>query len=154
MSDDEAQAGVATRYYAPDEADRLVPHVAAAFERIGHHRAMVRAIASELATLGVDLERPLPPHLRDDTIVAGHIGKALSEHRAITGELGTLAELGVEVKALDGLCDVRSWHEGRVVYLCWRVGEARFGHWHELEAGFAGRKPITEPGDFEGTLLN
>ena len=65
-----------------------------------------------------------------------------------------LLELGVEVKGLDGLVDVRSQYDDRVVYLCWREGEAAFLFWHELDGGFAGRYPITDPDLFEGTLLN
>jgi hypothetical protein len=28
------------------------------------------------------------------------------------------------------------------VYLCWRVREARIGHWHEIDEGYAGRRPL------------
>ena len=37
-------------------------------------------------------------------------------------------------------------HEGRLVFLCWRLGEDAVTHWHELDAGVAGRQPI--PADF------
>jgi hypothetical protein len=33
-------------------------------------------------------------------------------------------------------------HEGRPVFLCWRLGEERVGFWHEVESGFLGRKPL------------
>jgi len=26
--------------------------------------------------------------------------------------------------------------------LCWKLGEDDIGHWHGLEEGFAGRKPL------------
>jgi hypothetical protein len=33
--------------------------------------------------------------------------------------------------------------EGRVVLLCWQLGEGdQIGWWHEQEAGFAGRQPL------------
>jgi hypothetical protein len=62
---------------------------------------------------------------------------------ALAAELAALDELGVELKdpAL-GLIDFRSLRDGRVVYLCWRIGEPSIGYWHELDAGFASRKPI------------
>jgi hypothetical protein len=41
-----------------------------------------------------------------------------------------------------------------VVYLCWRFGEDRIGHWHELDGGFAGRRPLPADGDFVGDLLH
>lgn len=54
-----------------------------------------------------------------------------------------LSELGVEVKALDiGLVDFPGTLDGRDVSLCWRLGEHAVTHWHERDAGFAGRQPL------------
>jgi len=59
--------------------------------------------------------------------------------------LRQLEEWGVIVRDLDaGLCDFTTALEGREVYLCWVVGEERIAHWHEVDAGFAGRRPIDE----------
>ena len=57
--------------------------------------------------------------------------------------LREVTSLGCEVKDLEsGLIDFPSTHEGRNVYLCWRLGEDRVTHWHEVDAGFAGRQPV------------
>jgi hypothetical protein len=57
--------------------------------------------------------------------------------------VGELDELGVVVKDLDlGLLDFPALREGEEVELCWQVGEDAVAHWHPLEAGFRGRKPI------------
>src|SRR5262249_2131922 len=54
-----------------------------------------------------------------------------------------LEELGVELKDINrGLIDFRSMMDGREVYLCWLLGEEEVGHWHELDAGFAGRHSL------------
>lgn len=54
-----------------------------------------------------------------------------------------LAELGVEVRALDtGLVDFPGTLDGRDVYFCWMLGERAVTHWHERGAGFAGRQPL------------
>ena len=37
-----------------------------------------------------------------------------------------------------------SVEEGRIVLLCWKMGEQSITHWHSPEEGFAGRKPIDE----------
>ena len=51
--------------------------------------------------------------------------------------------LGIEVKdPFRGLIDFRAKRGRREVYLCWCLGEARIGHWHELDTGFPGRQPI------------
>ncbi len=58
-----------------------------------------------------------------------------------------LSEVGCLLKGFeDGLVDFYGVHEGRLVFLCWRLGEDAVTHWHELDAGVAGRQPI--PADF------
>lgn len=63
------------------------------------------------------------------------------------GELNRSIEaihgLGVQVKDLDsGLIDFPTLYRGREVLLCFRLGEPGIAHWHEVEAGFRGRRPI------------
>mgnify|MGYP001166475190 FL=1 len=41
-----------------------------------------------------------------------------------------------------GLIDFPSRRGTREVFLCWEKGEEDIGHWHELDAGFAGREPL------------
>jgi hypothetical protein len=55
-----------------------------------------------------------------------------------------LREVGCELKDYAmGLVDFLGRHQGRDVCLCWKLGEERIGYWHELNAGFAGRQPIS-----------
>jgi hypothetical protein len=59
--------------------------------------------------------------------------------------MGEIDAMGVQVKDLDiGLLDFPCEVDGQVVLLCWKLGEATITHWHGLNEGFAGRKPITE----------
>jgi hypothetical protein len=56
-----------------------------------------------------------------------------------------LHELGVEPKnGPEGLVDFRCLMDGRVVYLCWKYDEPEIRHWHELDAGFAGRQALPD----------
>ncbi len=67
--------------------------------------------------------------------------KALYEIGKITTELH---DLGVQLKDYSrGLIDFPSMRDGRVVLLCWQLGEDEIIEWwHELEAGFSGRQPL------------
>src|SRR5262245_53166840 len=114
------------RLFTPDEADTLVPHLEAAFRTISHHRGQLTAFVKELETHGVDLGESIAPELLAQPEIQQLVTRALEERGIIRSELAQLEALGVEVKALDGLCDVRSRHDGRVVYLCWRRGESGF----------------------------
>ena len=66
---------------------------------------------------------------------------ALTELRIQTGELEAL---GVQLKDFDrGLVDFPSLRDGRVVLLCWQLGEGdELEWWHDVDAGFAGRTPL------------
>ena len=57
---------------------------------------------------------------------------------------GQLEELGVQLKDYErGLIDFPAMRDGRVVLLCWQLGEGdQIEWWHDLEAGFAGRQPL------------
>ena len=57
--------------------------------------------------------------------------------------LGTFKEWGIELKDIDeGLVDFPHQRDGRIVFLCWKRGEARIEFWHDIDAGFAGRQPV------------
>ncbi|MGO9085644.1 MAG: DUF2203 domain-containing protein [Candidatus Sulfotelmatobacter sp.] len=59
--------------------------------------------------------------------------------------LAEIDSIGVQVKDLNiGLLDFPCQVEGRIVLLCWKLGEKSITHWHGTEEGFAGRKPIDE----------
>jgi hypothetical protein len=54
-----------------------------------------------------------------------------------------LQELGIEIKDFHvGLIDFPARIGKREIYLCWKLGEPEVAHWHELDAGFAGRRRI------------
>jgi len=63
--------------------------------------------------------------------------------QVIARALGELAEEGALVKDLDtGLCDFYALRGDRLVFLCWRLDEPELAHWHGIEEGFAGRRPL------------
>jgi hypothetical protein len=58
--------------------------------------------------------------------------------------LDELTEIGCELKDFQaGLVDFIGRHQGRDIYLCWKLGEETIGYFHELNAGFAGRMPVS-----------
>jgi hypothetical protein len=63
----------------------------------------------------------------------------------INGYLRELEEVGCVFKGFeDGLVDFYGRLDGRDIFWCWKQGEEKVGHWHELEAGFAGRQALPE----------
>ena len=109
--------------------ERIVRSIRRAYARVTSMREAARA-ASEGAQFGGGgmIEGP--------RYMAALVG--LAEH------VGELDALGVQLKDYEkGLIDFPHMREGRVVLLCWQLGEGdRLNWWHETEAGFAGRQPL------------
>lgn len=74
----------------------------------------------------------------------GEPGRVVSEaFLELRSALARLQEAEVVLRDLDkGLVDFPSMRDGREVYLCWLEEEAQITFWHDLEEGFAGRRPL------------
>ncbi len=61
----------------------------------------------------------------------------------IASYLSELEQIGCVFKGFDqGLVDFYGKLDDRDIFWCWKVGEEKIDHWHEIEAGFAGRQPV------------
>jgi hypothetical protein len=70
--------------------------------------------------------------------------RAKAEQR-VKDALAEIDSIGVQVKDLDiGLLDFPCEVEGQTILLCWKLGEKAITHWHGVQEGFAGRKPIDQ----------
>lgn len=119
-----------------EQANRTLPLVRRIVQDIVDHYAHWQDLMRSLDVLAAG---PAP-----DTASIDRLQRDIqSEARAIDGFVRELKELGVEMKGFDiGLVDFPGEIDGRPVYLCWRLGEDVVAHWHERDAGFAGRRPL------------
>jgi len=132
---------MAQRYFTPSEANELLVEVRPLAESLVQHRQGLRVAAERRARLtariagnGGDLDPQEPGELDE---------QFQRESHAVTQAAERLERLGVLVKDLDsGLVDFPALHEGEEVLLCWQVGEDEVAHWHGVDEGFAGRKPL------------
>ena len=70
--------------------------------------------------------------------------RAKAEQR-VKDALAEIDSIGVQVKDLDiGLLDFPCEVDGQTILLCWKLGEKNITHWHGVQEGFAGRKPIDQ----------
>lgn len=54
-----------------------------------------------------------------------------------------LSAIGADLKDYrTGLIDFVGTHQGREVYLCWKLGDESVQSWHELEESFSSRRPV------------
>lgn len=65
--------------------------------------------------------------------------------QAVLECLGRFEELGIQVKSIEpGLLDFPALLGNKEVLLCWKEGEEKITHYHDLSGGFAGRQPIPQ----------
>jgi hypothetical protein len=132
---------MARRYFTPSEANELLAEVRPLAESLVEHRQGMRLAAERRARLtariagnGGDLDPQEPGELDE---------QFQRESHAVTQAAERLERLGVLVKDLDtGLVDFPALHKGEELLLCWQLGEDEVAHWHGVDEGFAGRKPL------------
>jgi hypothetical protein len=134
--------------YTVDQANRTLPYVRRVVEDLvrdhGDWRRCIAAIDADRRGVA----RPDDPGAADDPLPAdpAALRRRAARHSAdVQAALGELAALGVECKGLDvGLVDFPAVVGGHPAYLCWRLGEPAVAWWHRPDAGFAGRRPLSE----------
>ena len=121
------------KYFSLDEARRAL--------------SLVRRIALDLQA--AYRERV---HLHERMNVPG--GRPMEELEALAAQFEELTDrmnhlmtelddIGVQLKdPAVALLDFPAMFEGREVLLCWKGGEETITHWHEVQGGFEGRKPV------------
>ena len=123
------------RHWTPEEANQLRPIVGATMRRL-------RAARQVLARDGFDTDFAL---LAESS--GGAWPDAERARAAIEVALGfeQLERLDIVVRDLErGLVDFPALMDGREVYLCWLLDEPQVTHWHGIESGFAGRRPLAD----------
>lgn len=121
-----------------------------AFGRMLQMKAQVRSVYARLETAGYAPggdEFDVAPEGAASGIV-NDLTTLRTLIDALRVEMHALNTAGCLVKDIDeGIVDWYAMHGGRDVLLCWKLGEKEIGFWHEPEAGFAGRRPISELGE-------
>ncbi len=124
------------KLFTIDEANALLPAVREILKKIQHSRRRLATFRKEAKLAAENAEQG-----------GGGIKEGVQYAEFLTGFTSDLAELealGIQMKDFDrGLIDFPSLREGRVVLLCWQLGEGdEVEWWHDVDAGFAGRTPL------------
>ena len=134
--------GEPTRIFTLDEANELVPTLELEFGRVARLRDELRSLVESLggADASVDILQngAVPPEGLE--VEARRLKQVADE---IAAAVERVTELGCLVKDLDlGLVDFYAMEGGQPILLCWQFGEPQVSHWHGVEEGFSGRRPI------------
>ncbi len=128
------------RLFTVDEANRALPLVRPIVrDLLAAYAAWVEAVGRFELAAAAD---PLVAGSESAGAEAARLEAAAHAAR-IDDYVEELRLLGGFFKGFDGgQVDFLSLRDDRPVYLCWRQGEDSVSHWHELDGGFIGRRPI------------
>lgn len=126
------------RLFSIAEVNELIPRLELIMERLQFRAVELR---QSLQALSEETGRP-----QSDLEVA-HLVQHWPEKQELIDELhgliGEIDRCGGQFKGLDlGLVDFPAEIEGDIALLCWQYGEKEVQHWHSLDDGFSGRKPL------------
>jgi len=135
---------MADRYFTFDEAQTLLPVLESLLRNAVESKQTIETVDSEFE----DLRQRIFVNGGTSVDIVTLARRRAEKDKAVQKAKDTLSEIdsiGVQVKDLDtGLLDFPCVVEDQVILLCWKMGEKGITHWHGMEEGFRGRKPIDE----------
>ena len=125
-------------YYAIDAANERVAELRPLLEKLRSDRDAVADSQQDLMSFrrsnGSD-EHAKELQARDQ--------KIRTLVRRMQRTVARIETWGITLRDIDtGLVDFPALANGRPIWLCWRLGEGDISWWHEMDEGFAGRRPL------------
>lgn len=140
---------MAPRVFTVEEANALLPHMREVLEDLRGLRSRIQKASDRLQVLdaiwGDDVRRPGNTD-HDEFLEQRHEIRELIDRLEETVQ-DEILDRGVRFPAgalEEGLLDFPTSYEGRWVYLCWRMDEPEILQWHEIHAGYRGRRDLTD----------
>jgi len=129
------------KYFTLEQANRALPLVKRIVADITQEYAKWREQVQQYELVAAGSRGDGPESPEQVTLRRGIDDSA----RHINGYVEELTQIGCVFKGFEeGLVDFYCQKDDRDIFLCWKHGEPEVSHWHELDAGFAGRQPIEE----------
>jgi hypothetical protein len=127
MSDDRDEE----RVFTVEEANAMLADLRPTLESMQRARRVVLASAERVR----------------GSVAGNGGGKSAGEYSDALELLGReterLSAQGILLRDIDtGLVDFPGERDGQPVFLCWKLGEDEVGHWHPIDTGFSGRRPL------------
>src|SRR4051812_15210307 len=127
-----------------DEAQSLLPLLDSLLKRAIEGKRAAQEVEQRIAELGRRIY--LSGGMRVDVAAVAKERAEMDGHLLRVREsISEIDSIGVQVKDMEnGLLDFPCKVDDQLVLLCWRMGESAIEHWHTMEDGFKGRKPLDE----------
>lgn len=129
------------RYFGIDEANERLADVAPLLKQLKADRDRVAELQPEIergqkSNGSAEHAEQLARNQQELRLAVRRMHQAVNQ----------IDEWGVTLRDINtGLIDFPALAMGRPIWLCWRLGEGdTIGWWHEVNAGFDSRQPLTE----------
>lgn len=115
------------KYFTPAEAKRTLP--------------LVKKIVADILSTAREIKL-LAEIYEDDIYQNPNFNKLINQLNSFLKELEEIGCFFKDVNFFIGLVDFPSIINNKEVYLCWRSDEEEILYYHEIDAGYQGRKLI------------
>lgn len=128
------------KLFTLEEANKLIPRLTDLIQKLRQERERILALEVEIDTLELITQK-------DESGAAPPLNSKVEEYTKIVHDfyhwVDEVHSYGCFLKDIDlGLVDFYTLYKGRVVYLCWRLGDPQVAYWHEVGRGYLSRQPI------------
>lgn len=141
------------RVFTISEVNALIPDLSQLVGDQLREQSEIEHGLAEMTRLSGSAPASLKP-ARDDSKEVSKLKRELKQRieRYEAGWARVQTMGGVIKDPQTGLVDFYGRVGEKLVWLCWRYGEDSLSHYHDLESGFAARRPLTP--DVRRDLLN
>lgn len=128
------------RLFTVQEAQQVLEKIKPLVDSMLQNFALIREeVAAAAGESGLE---------QGDSKLAKHLeGRGVAPRllKEINGTIQAIQSHGCVVNGPEaGLVDFPCLLGNEIVFLCWKFGESRIGHWHRIPDGFAGRRALLD----------
>lgn len=131
------------KFYTLEEANANVDLLQKTFDHLGALYDLIGDHKNDSYVVLWEREKNYNNHGgKDDELDLNQV-KLNSFIKQIENLIELIIKKGIIIRDIkQGLVDIPSIKEGRIIYLCWVSGETEVSFWHEIDTGFSGRQLI------------
>ena len=138
------------KVFSGEEANQLLPRLTEMITELQAKQTEI--LAKEVEIDALELLYPSAEGEKSSSEVAHEIEIYNDGVNRFYSLVDAIHERGCFLKDIEtGLLDFYALYQGRVVYLCWKLGEPEVGYWHEVGRGYAYRQPVIHEDERESS---
>ena len=134
------------KIFTLEEANRLVPRISSLFSEIFNINARIKSLSKDIeGLLEIWGEAVMRIGHQDNAFYVERVEKKNKAIDELKRRIEAIQSVGCIVKNIEqGLIDFVHDNGEDVIFLCWKYGEDSIRHWHGLQDGYVGRRPLHE----------